>query len=678
MSRTKLNVFRWVTLAACAVVFAASPAVAQITDSQRELLRESFEAVQSAGKSYQAKDYEAAGAELLVAMQKAGQGLQDADAATIQKAESILVRIERAHALLQLEGIVLPPFQRPEFGKAWRDYVVSGDKPRAMKMDTASTAPLNRTSLPKPPPSNPPEPTGVSFVSDVAPILISKCGRCHIQGQRGNFSLASYAVLMKGPPEGVVIFPGDPVGSRLIETIETGDMPRGGGKVTADQLATLKQWVVQGAKFDGPAPAAPLPSYAQPVGNAPAGNAVAMNDTPEVTMSTGRETVSFSKDVAPLLVGNCNGCHIDAMQTRGGLNMNTLAQLMRGGDTGPVVNVGSGDESLLIRKLRGQEGARMPAGGRPALPEDSIALISKWIDEGATLDAGTEDQPLRVMMVEAWANSATHEELAERRVQLAGENWKLGASEQLRESPSVLETDDVFVIGSVTQPQLELVAKAASDAMETALKMIPASRERSDSGKAQMRGRITLFVFDRRYDYGEFSKMVEARELPGEWDVHWRYDGVDAYVSLVLPSDADSKSVTARLVSPMASLVTAMRGPAPRWFQEGMGRAVAAKSVARDLDAVQEWREEIPAALGVIKEPKDIVQQRLPPKEMDLIGFGMSEMLLDRQFRRQLDGLLRAIESDTDFEEAFQASYGVPLEAFVTNWIGYVARNAQR
>ena len=88
----------------------------------------------------------------------------------------------------------------------------------------------------------------------MAPILVSRCGRCHVSDSKGGFSLATFAALMKGPPEGVVIFAGDTVGSRLIETIETGDMPRGGGKVTPQELQTLKAWILSGAKFDGSDP----------------------------------------------------------------------------------------------------------------------------------------------------------------------------------------------------------------------------------------------------------------------------------------------------------------------------------------------------------------------------------------------------------------------------------------
>ena len=75
--------------------------------------------------------------------------------------------------------------------------------------------------------------------------------------------MATFNDLMKGPPEGTVIFPGSDTGSRLVEVIESGDMPRGGVKVSPAQLASLKKWISEGAKFDGPNPDAPLASYAK-------------------------------------------------------------------------------------------------------------------------------------------------------------------------------------------------------------------------------------------------------------------------------------------------------------------------------------------------------------------------------------------------------------------------------
>ncbi len=372
----------------------------------------------------------------------------------------------------------------------------------------------------------------ISFTKTVAPILVSRCGRCHVTGSKGDFNMATFAALMKGPPEGVVVFAGDTVGSRLIETIETGDMPRGGGKVTPQELQTLKAWIVSGAKFDGPDPAAPI------AGCDAATNRGRLRNR-KLRRATGNETVSFAADVAPLLVENCNGCHIDAMQTRGGLRMDTFAQMLRGGDSGAVIVPGKGQESLIVQKLRGMVGERMPAGGRPALSEESIKLISTWIDEGATLDGISETQPLRVMSQLAWAAAATPEQISQRRQELAENSMKLvtasGGNTQSK------TTEHFLVIGSVSPGTLDLVGQLAEAQIKTAKTVVS-----GDSGEAFYRGRATIFVLPKRYDYSEFAKMAEGRSVPSDWTSHWKYDGINAYISLVATEqdeeDADFRS----------------------------------------------------------------------------------------------------------------------------------------
>jgi hypothetical protein len=72
----------------------------------------------------------------------------------------------------------------------------------------------------------------------------------------------------------------------------------------------------------------------------------------------------------------------------------------------PIVTLGQGDNSNLIKALRGQEpfgedtgtpGAtfpRMPAG-RPAVPAEQIALIARWIDDGCPED----EEPLGLLEI---------------------------------------------------------------------------------------------------------------------------------------------------------------------------------------------------------------------------------------------------------------------------------------
>ena len=121
------------------------------------------------------------------------------------------------------------------------------------------------------PAANPAKPgarptAGISFTKQVAPLLVTHCGGCHVTGRKGGFQMASYDALMKTG----VVQRGVGDSSRLVEVIATGDMPRGGGKVAPQDLALLVAWINAGASFDGPDPAAPL---GQAGGAPPAANA---------------------------------------------------------------------------------------------------------------------------------------------------------------------------------------------------------------------------------------------------------------------------------------------------------------------------------------------------------------------------------------------------------------------
>ena len=340
-------------------VIAPHPARGAELDRRQKAIVASIGAtINRAGKDYFEGKYESSGNEIRKALDQVERAVDLGSPELYDAIDVHIDKISRAHAMLELEGISLPPFRRP-------------DRPTA---PPSMPAPAPGTPSPSPTPDGSPS-TLVSFTKDVAPILTGKCGRCHVTASRGGFNASSYAALMKGPPEGVVIFAGDVIGSRLIETIETGDMPRSGAKVSPAELKTLKDWIVQGAKFDG-TDQAQLISAAAPT-PAP----TMQTNPPVVTKATGKETVSFSFDVAPLLVDNCGGCHIDAMQVRGGLRLDTFVQMMRGGDSGAIITPGRGEASLLVKKLRGTatDGVR-DACRRPTTPERRLDRIDFEVD----------------------------------------------------------------------------------------------------------------------------------------------------------------------------------------------------------------------------------------------------------------------------------------------------------
>ena len=638
---------------------AARQAAAELTAGQKKAVAEIAVQIREAGTLYQSGNFAESGKKIDSAMAAIDKLVSNGGPEAFDAVAPAFPRIVNAHALLELEGVTMKPFvtpTRPEAAKA--------TKPAEMKADAKPKpaaeprpAPRNRRPMPEPAAQ-----AGPSFASQVAPILVQRCGSCHINNSRGDFNMATFAMLAKGPPAGTVVFPGDVVASRLIETIETGDMPRGGGKVSPAELQLLKDWVLAGAKYDAPSPMIPLVALAA---NAPAGAAAAMAaeppQDPSLRVASGEETVSFAKDIAPILLANCGGCHIDAMQVRGGLRMDSFAALMRGGDSGEIVLPTRAAASLLVKKIKGEEGDRMPAGGRPPLTEAQITLISKWIDENATLDASDKDQPLAVMASQAWANAATPEQLSERRAEMARKNMKLMGSA----SSKVIEqsADPFFVIGDVGEGTAKAVADAAKIAMGKIKQTVDASA---------IRGNITIYVMPKRYNYSEFAQMAERRSVPSDWQSHWLYDGVDAYIALIASSSDSDDLLEAKLAGPLASLAVATRGTdVPRWFAEGVGRAVTAKLYAREYPAVEIWNSGVVSAASAMKDGDQFVKNGLAPEQADLIGYGIAAAILKGQ-RRQYDTLLKNLEKGK-FEQAFTTALGVSPAAFADRWKPYAA-----
>ncbi len=99
--------------------------------------------------------------------------------------------------------------------------------------------------------------------------------------------------------------------------------------------------------------------------------------------------VSFEQQVRPIFESRCAVCH-GSENGQGGLSLAAHVGLMKGGKSGPAVVAGDPDESLLVRLISGPEPAMPKAGG--ALSDDEVALVRKWVLEGAANDATEEDE----------------------------------------------------------------------------------------------------------------------------------------------------------------------------------------------------------------------------------------------------------------------------------------------
>jgi hypothetical protein len=102
--------------------------------------------------------------------------------------------------------------------------------------------------------------------------------------------------------------------------------------------------------------------------------------------------VSFINDVAPILKESCYGCH-GAKNPKGKLDMTKFATFKKGGTKDTPFQPGKPDDSYILTVLTATNNRRMPPPdiGDP-LPPEKIAVIERWIAEGAKLDPGLDEK----------------------------------------------------------------------------------------------------------------------------------------------------------------------------------------------------------------------------------------------------------------------------------------------
>lgn len=617
--------FRTKLLSIVILVLFTGQLLAAITPEQRAKIKEMTTQTTEAGKFFTSGEYVKC-AEKVAAVQKDFLELvKSKDKDVLKAARSVYSRLQRAHGLLELEGAEL------EALPSWKDITTGKVTP-----DEPAVKP-------------------VSFKDDIAPWFISACGNCHINSQRGQFSMASYADLAKGVRGAKVVYAGDAKGSMLVEVIESGDMPRGGAKVKPEQLEALKTWIAQGAKFDGPDPTANLNTYAKRDGaemEAPRPRATAKKPN-------GTETVSFSRDVAPILMDNCKGCHIGGMRASGNLRLDSFTQLLRGGDSGELFSGSNVNKSLLLQRLKGEgEGRRMPAG-QPALSDEQISLISTWIREGAAFDGDSPETNIETVVNTGWAETATHEELFERRKERSLAKWSKVLP---NDSPEMANSDEVVVLGNVPPSRVEAVLNRATNAVKQTKKLL-----RAPSRDPLVKGGITIFVLKSRYDYGEFGKMTENRELPQEWLGHWMADPLDVYAVLSAGEELEEKQAEALVLQVVAGAYIGGFKAVPTWFAEGVARNLVATTYKRGDDRVSGWQSAIPIAMQKVDSARSLLDDRLDEEAAGLVGMALTNFMMNN--RQRFDRLIKLLREGRSFNDAATFSFAPP-EALVKTWLG--------
>ena len=100
----------------------------------------------------------------------------------------------------------------------------------------------------------------VSFTEDIRPVFESSCWKCHGSAiQLSKLDLRTRDGALKGGEKGAAIVPGKAEESRLyrlVAGLEKPSMPMD-GKLTADQISAIREWINQGAPWDAASEAKP-------------------------------------------------------------------------------------------------------------------------------------------------------------------------------------------------------------------------------------------------------------------------------------------------------------------------------------------------------------------------------------------------------------------------------------
>jgi Protein of unknown function (DUF1553)/Protein of unknown function (DUF1549)/Planctomycete cytochrome C len=102
------------------------------------------------------------------------------------------------------------------------------------------------------------------------------------------------------------------------------------------------------------------------------------------------EAAFFESQVRPILSERCLECHSSGKKTKGGLSLDSRADWLKGGDSGPAITPGKPETSLLLTAVSWRDlDLQMPP--KKKLSEREVQVLTDWVRRGAydPREAGT-------------------------------------------------------------------------------------------------------------------------------------------------------------------------------------------------------------------------------------------------------------------------------------------------
>jgi mono/diheme cytochrome c family protein len=415
--------------------------------------------------------------------------------------------------------------------------------------------------------------------------------------------------------------------------------------------------------------------------------------------------LTFSQDIAPILVANCVGCHSGegVGLRRGKLDLTTYEKLKKGSqkrtDDPAIVVAGKPEESHLVLRIKGEESPRMPQGGNNRMSAEAIAKIEQWVKEGAKLDAGIDPKkPIK-------SYAASPEQMArnqiarlpegerDKKAEAVGlERWKQ-ANPKLK--PDIARGEHFLMFSNLASDRATSTIKV----METQYLQL---KKLMGSPSTDWAEKVSLYVFSSRKDLIEFVRSVETREVEADAQASAKLSIPQPYLAVFDPaggkkedpaigkrrarskrgaeSEADSggsdRTLAGILTEALGAAAVASSGNAPRWLAQGIGSYLAAQvepgsQYYRQLRQTafanfdQGWKTRANEALGG--------GNQITADGVHSIGFALVEAMMSgmRQgFPAFVNGMLHGGDK---LDEVLQTVYGGTRDEFLDGTGDWVA-----
>lgn len=501
---------------------------------------------------------------------------------------------------------------------------------------------------------------GVSFESQIAPIINGKCVNCHgAQRASGNLRLDTYANMKKGGRTGLLLVPLKPANSLLIhKLLATGNerMPRNGAALPRDQIELIANWISEGGRFDGE-------NETDPIGASTKKKKAPVN----VVKATGNEKVSFMKDVAPWMLDFCLRCH-SGNNPASEFSVVTFEDILRGGESGSVITPGKPEESRIWHLVVKQDPIKMPQG-QALIKRKNSEDLETWIKEGAKFDGDDAKGLLRSMVPTedelrmAELAKMSPEKFADMRRESLEPTWKRALN---NEKAELLETDDFIFYGNVSTDRLKQISGWATTQADALRKVF------NQKQKPLWKGKLAVYVIKDRFGYSEFNQTIEDRRVDAATTWHSKVTPtfLDAYLVLQDVGDeatADSPGLQTNVTAGLTNAaIQRGAGEVPMWISRGLGMMLAANGSSSQTYFESLRQQALDAAPKVTRPEELFAAGTFSPSETTAIGFTLVEFLINNGGLPKMALLLGEFKNGTAAPAALMKVYGSNLRTLAT------------